>query len=545
MSIPLVGRGTQAWAGFSIQDDPLVHKDPQSFIVQKSFGLKQDVKWQPIPVLTPGMQEPIGYRFEGMHAVAGNAQTPLYPEQTIGLLKSVFGSVTSAYLKVEVVLTTDNSSQTINFKVNSETTIPLSTTGVKADDTETLLAAINAVTTSVVTASYVDAGDHSLGIYLHGTEYFTLTITPTGTSVATQTAVAGSNAHKFLGQDTVPNVPLAFTFYEDLSQMNLVGCYPTSFDLEIDKGNPVQLTMAFAGMHGYDQKGSAPVHGIHGDVGGGPLTFPRTTSGAYMTVIVNGGASVHVAIPDATYATAAALQQAINDAVAAMPALVDSYRRPICIFQIDSTTHYPGTLPASPTLYGYTDAKGSAKSINFTSVGVFPGTTSDLDIAGSDTPTKPSESAIQPFIATKVRAFIGGKTGTEIPGVEKLKISMNNGMGLLETIGFYFAHIPVIHKRRTVTVNLDLAYTDPTFLSKFLVNDTISIYALLETGVAIGSTGDTYKAEIYLNSCKITKIPLPNVSGQDYIKQTIEAQAFYDADHQDIEIQMVNSLASV
>ena len=302
--------------------------------------------------------------------------------------------------------------------------------------------------------------------------------------------------------------------------------------------------MAFAGMHGYDQKGTAATSGIHGDSEGGPLVFPVTTTNATLNLTVGSDPQATVVIPDATYATAAALLAAINTAAEATDALLDEYRRPKCAFYIDTTLQYMGNT--SPCIYAYTDGKGAAQTIDLRSSNLFPGTTIQTPaIAGTDTAVKPSESLIQPFIATKVRAFLGGLGGVEIPGVEKMKISVNNGMGLLETIGFYFAHIPVIHKRREVKITLDLAYTDPSFLSKFLVNTTIAFYVLLETGVTIAGTTGKYKAEIFLNTCKILKIPLPNVAGQDYIKQTIEAQTFYDSTYQDILMKVTNSLATV
>ena len=220
-----VGRGTQAWAGFSVADSPLVHKDPQTFIVQKSFGLKQDVKWNPIPVLTQGMQEPLNYRFEGMHAVAGNAQTPLYPEQTMQMLKSLFGAVTTGMMTAKIVMGTWSSSLPFSIQFNSETAITFGSTGFGSIElmTENLLALINAVVGSVVTAAYVDAGDHALGIIVTGNALFTITRDPSnGQYPWTYTADTGY-VHTLKGQDAVPNLPLAFTFYEDLSQMNLVG----------------------------------------------------------------------------------------------------------------------------------------------------------------------------------------------------------------------------------------------------------------------------------------------------------------------------------
>jgi hypothetical protein len=459
------------------------------------------------------------------------------------LLKSVFGGVSaSGYKKAKWVITMDGSSSNIYLQINQETELTVNLTTDEGADTEAMLAAVNGAVGSVVTATYVDDGDYTLGLILTGSDLFTATTRGTGGSSAAITVMSGYT-HKLVGRDTVPNVPLSFTFYEDLSCMNLVGCYPTSFDIQIDKGNPVQLTMAFAGMHGFDQKGTAAYEGSGGDTGGGPLTFPVTLSGASITAYLVGGAST-AAIPltDGTYATMDDLIAMINERIAATPAACDAYRRPLFAAKGDMTRLYFGN--PSPGIIFYSDAKGSGVAWDTINVsGIFPGTTTSWGVAAAtDTNVKPSESTIQPFIATKVRLFLGGPSGAEIPGVEKLKISVNNGMGLLETIGFYFAHIPVIHKRREVKIQFDMAFTDPTILAKFLANTTIALYVLLETGVAIGSTTDTYKAAIYLNNCKILKTPLPAVSGQEYIKQTVEAQAFADPTYQDIEIDVVNSL---
>jgi hypothetical protein len=546
MSVPVVGRGTQAWAGFSVADHPMVHKDPQSFIVQKSFGLKQDVKWNPIPVLTPGMQEPVNYRYEGMHSVAGNVQTPLYPEQSLALLKSFFGSVTSTKLAstvIKVKIDLDASSTTIDFQVNAETAITLNTTANKLADYATLLAAFNGAVGTVVTASWVDSGDHLQGILLTATNPFTLTITNSG-STASQETMSGAFTHTFLGQDTVPNVPLAFTFYEDLSCMNLVGCYPTQCEFDIEKGNPVQLAMTVVGMHGFDQKGTAGT-----SVGQDNVDFPGSVMDPDITLAlgvsdqiklaVDGGSAVEVTIAAGTYATAELLAAAINSAIEATPALLDSYRRPLVQCYFNSVSK----------LVFYSGSKGASSAIAWTAgthdAGTILGRGTPVQTAGSGTNSKPTESLIQPFIATKVKLLLGGSSGTEIPGVQKVKITANNGMGIIDTIGYFFAHQPVIHKRREVKISFDVAFTDVTMLSKFLANTTISLYVLLETAVTIGTTTYKYQAEIYLNTCKILKTPLPNVSGQDYIKQTIEAQAFLDVTHQDIKVIVQNSLNEI
>ena len=543
MTVPFVARGTQAWAGFAVSDNPLVHKDPQDFIVQKSFGLKQDVKWNPIPVLTPGMQEPINYRYEGMHSVAGNVQTPLYPEQSLALLESCFGNVVSGTMSGTLVVTHSASATsldlTINKKTGSEAMIEIFGFADIVHDTEALYTAINGAVGSVVTATYVDAGDHSLGLILTGSELFTVSIYSPSPSQENATFTPSEGyTHQFLGQDTVPNVPLCFTLYEDISCMNLVGCYPTNFDIEIDKGNPVQITYGFVGMHGFDQKGTAGVCVGENSIGGNlPVVIVLNISDQ-IKLAIDGGTATEITIAAGSYATVDALAAAINTAIENTSALLDTYRRPMVVCIADPTKR----------VAFYSGSKGTSSSVAWTA-----GTNdasgllgnSQAGVAGSATNVKPSESTIQPFITTKARLFLGGPSGVEIPGVEKMKISVNNGMGLLETIGFYFAHIPVIHKRREIKVTIDLAYTDTSILAKFLANTTIALYALLETGVAIGSTSDKYQAEIFLNSCKILKTPLPAVSGQDYIKQTIEAQAFADNTYQDIEIIVKNSRAGM
>ena len=447
MSLPTVARGTQAWAGFSVADHQMVHKDPENFLVQKSFGLKQNVNWTPIPVLTPGMQEPINYRVEGLHSVTGNIITPLYPEQTAKLLKSIFGAST-----------------------------------------------------------------------------------PT-------TITSGVYNHKFLGQDTVPSIPLCFTLYEDLSCMNLVGCYPTSCDISIEKSNPVELTMNFEGMHGYDQKGTSGT-----STGQSAISFPATLVvgvSDQIKLAVDGATATEITIAAAAYADGVTLAAAINDAIASTAALLDSYRRPLVACYVNSLNKlvfYSGTKGITSSI-AWTDGTHDANTIL--------GQGTPVESAGAAANSKPTESTVQPFIATKVRALLGGSGGTEIPGVEKIKISVHNGMGLENTVGYNFAHQPVINKRREVKVSLDVAFTDTAMLTKFLANTTVNIYVLLETGVIIGATAYKYQAEIYLASCKIVKIPLPNVSGQQYIKQTIELQAFYDVTHQDIEIDLQNSLATI
>lgn len=439
-----VGRGSQAWAGFALADQPLTHKDPSSFLTVKAFGMKQDVKFNPIPVLTPGMQEPINYRYEGEHSVAGNVQTPFYPEQALALLKAVFGA------SVDSTVTT--------------------------------------------------------GVY----------------------------NHKLTGQDTVPAVPLSFTLYEDLSCMNLVGCYPTGMEIDIEKGNPVQLTVPIIGMHGFDQKGTAGT-----STGQNAITFPLTLVVGVsddIKLTIDGGTITEVNIPAAVYANGAAIAAAINTAIASTVGMVDTYNRPIVACYVTS----------ADKLVFYSGSKGITSTVVWAA-----GTHSASTLLGMGTPvkvdgvaanSKPSESSIQPFIATRATMTLAG---IEIPGVEKVKITVKNGLGLQDVIGYFFKNQPVLTGRRSVTGTMELAFTDTTWLTKHLANTTFALKATLLTAVQIGATAYYYQAVIWLNSCKATKTPIPNVTGTGVIKQTIEFQAFSDVTYQDIEIDVQNSQATV
>ena len=445
-----VARGTAAWAGMAQSDSVLVHKDPTDFIVLKAMALKQDVKISPIPVLTPGMQEPINYRYEGMHAVTGNVQTPFYPEQALGLLKAFFG--------VE---------------------------------------------------------------------------TPT-------TLISGAYSHKFTGQDTVLAVPLSFTQYEDLSCMNLLGCFPNSLEIDIDKGNPVELNYGIVGMHGFDQIGMAG-KSIAGTAisFSSPIVLVLNTSDE-IKLAVDGGTATQVQIAAGSYATATALATAINAAISGTATLLDGYKKPVVACFID---------PVTSKVTFYSATKGATSSVVWTAgtndAGTLLGHGTPVETVGAATNTKPTESTVQPFIATKATISLGNPTLVEVPGIEKAKITIKNGLGLQEVVGYSFGNQPIITGRRAVTGSLDLVFTDPTWLTKYLANTTFTLHVELLTGVAIGSTAYNYQAEIYLHSCKATKIPLPVVSGQGPIKQTIEFQAFYDVTYQDVEIDLQNSLATI
>jgi hypothetical protein len=440
-----VGRGSQAWAGFSQADHAMVHKDPVNFIVFKTLPLKQDVKFPEIPVLTPGMQEPINYRYEGLHSVSGSAQTPFYPEQSLSLLKGVL-------------------------------------TGV------------------------------------------------------TPTDLTGAWNHKFLGEDTVPNVPFCFTQFEDLSNMNLVGCYPTGVDIEMDKGNPVMLTYPIVGMHGFDQIGVAGTStGQNAISFSSPIVLVVNVSDR-IKLAVDGGSATEVIIPAASYSTAAALIAAINTAIEGTAGLTDKYKRPLVACFLNSASK----------IEFYSGTKGTGSSVAWTAgtddAGTLLGRGTPVEAAGIATMSKPSESVIQPFINTQTTMTLDG---VNIPGVDKAKISIKSGLDLHQIVGYFFPTLPIIKSRRSVTGTLDVAFTDVNWLVKHLANTTFALLFTLETGVIIGSTAYTYKATIRLNSCKSTKTPVPNVSGTGHITQSIEFKAYADAVYQDVEIDVVNSLATV
>jgi hypothetical protein len=529
------GRGTAAWSGFAVSDHPFVHKDADTFLVQKSFGLKQDVKWNIIPVITPGMQEPLSYRVEGLHTVAGNVQVPFYPELALALLKGLLATVTETDVvlkQINVAITNDDGSHHITFQINSETPIVLDTTGDISIDTSTLIDLIN-FASGVVTASYFDVPNNI--IKLIGSADFSLTITPDSTDTASQTLYTnGAVTHKFIGSETVPNVYYSFQQYEDLSCMNLVGCVPNQLEIDIEKGNPIQLNYGFIGMHGFDQKGTQGK-----STGQNAISFPVTlvvSTSDQIKLAVDGGSAIEVTIPAAAYSTGETLSAAINTAIESTTTLLDTYRRPKVACYVNSANK----------LVFYSGTKGSASTVAWTA-----GTNDASTLLGKGTQTEtagaatnavaPTGSSIQPFIATRAILKLAG---VEVPGVEKIKIVANNGIVAQDVVGYSFSPQPVIGKRREIKITVDCVFTDPSWLAKFVANTTAQIEVDLETATPIVGTHN-YAGKIYLNACKVVSIPLPNVSGPGVIKQQLTLQAYEDVTHQDIEIDVTNNLATV
>lgn len=142
--------------------------------------------------LDDGATASMNYR---LNSEASSLQRPYHELLITGYKKGtskVVGQVT------KVVITADPSSSNCGFQIDDNETITLSGTTDEAADTETLLAAINAQA-SGVTATYVDEGDHSLGIYLtHSTSAFTLTITTNGSGLlATQELIGAASSRPY------------------------------------------------------------------------------------------------------------------------------------------------------------------------------------------------------------------------------------------------------------------------------------------------------------------------------------------------------------
>jgi Phage tail tube protein len=535
------GRGTKSWAGFAVADIPTTHKSATGFLTEKSFGIKQDVKWNTIPVVTPGMQEPNNYRVEGLHAVSGNVAFPFYPERGIELLKGILGSVSETSQigqVVKVLITADDGGHTIGFQINSQTAISLTTTGSIEADTETLLADFNGVSqnlgqnpgASAAIATYVNSSNHALGILLTGRRAFTLAIT-NNTDTATQENIsAGAITHKYLGGEDTPSVFYSLQQYEDLSCQNLVGCFPNQLEIDIEKGNAIGLNYSFLGMHGFDQKGTASYESFTPT--GSTITVPAANSNT-SDVTIDGNSTI-ITLTPGTY-TPQQFADLFNAAIIANAGanLIDTYRRPLCACHWDADNN---------VLVFYSDQKGSAHTISIGTIAGW-GFSAGVTTAGTnDNATPPTVDTVQPFIATRA---ILKQAGVEVPGVEKLKLTINAGFSQEDIIGYFFSPQPIISKRREVKLIVDMVFTDPTWQSKFIGNTEFSLEIDLETATEIGTTGIDYSGKIILGTCKVTTIPLPAISGPGVIKQQINFVCYENDTTQDVEIDLVNGLATV
>lgn len=135
--------------------------------------------------------------YASLAAVAGDygTGTPEYKaanalfEQNPSVEDVLIGTIVPVPQVTKVVITGDGVGDHIDFQINSEASIRIDTTGVEATDTETLYAAVNGALTTVASAQYVNDSAHAEGIYIICTRAFTLVITGSGASDASQETV--------------------------------------------------------------------------------------------------------------------------------------------------------------------------------------------------------------------------------------------------------------------------------------------------------------------------------------------------------------------
>jgi hypothetical protein len=353
----------------------------------------------------------------------------------------------------------------------------------------------------------------------------------------------GTNAydHVFKGADTFGGEGLAITEAIDggggiTSQFNNKGVYLGGVSLDITPHKPITATYQAMGLDAFDQVGTAGTSQGQNAVSL-PVTLVVSTSDQ-IKLNVSGGGATEVTIAAAVYTTAAALQTAINTAIAGVAALLDANNAPIVACHVDS----------SNKVNFYSAAKGIAASVAWTAgthdAGTLLGRGTPVEAAGAATQSNPTPSlTVQPFIADNATVSFAGSTIT----AEKVKLDIGLGLAKHDVLGLRYSDQFVLSKRREVKGEIDVLFSDASVYTKFINNTTFALQINLATNVTIPTSSPAipYAGVIILNICKINAAPKPAMAGPGPVKQKISFVAKNDPTYQDVYIKITNGSATV
>jgi len=547
-------QGTKSWSGLAYSDQQQVVKDPTHFLPVKSLQMTPDKKWNKADVMTGSTSEPDGFRRPGALSAKGKVDSEFFPEGIVPMLiAGMFGAPVSTQvgrMVIKVLITSDSGAATITLQVNSETEITLDTTGSIANDTSTLLGLVNSARPTVVSAAYVDANNHALGINITGHVPFVLTLGSTEGEEADQSLVNLSSAHThvFKHGDIVPVygpnlLAEGFSIVEVMDkdngdQFNYCGVYVDGLSLDFSKDEPLKVSVSLTGNEGNHGIGKSAT-----SISNGSLSFPIVISGGdKLTIAANGGTAVDVLLTAGSY-TVIQLVAMINGLLVDTAALLNDVidKRPLlaCAWDLDNGN-----------FIFYTDKKGSGTSLHITNGPSTMAMTTPIETAGSDTPSSPTfplaantTHRLQPFIGTGATVKINS---LRIPA-EKLKIDFKNNFKKDNYLGVNFPIQNVINGRFEITGTIDIKVTaaNRAYWDDFL-NDTAAALEIdIETGIAI-DPGYNYSGKILLPLIKLTKNNKPKAALPGVVTQTLAFQAYLDTDtSKDCEIDITNSQATI
>lgn len=346
-------------------------------------------------------------------------------------------------------------------------------------------------------------------------------------------AVQGATAaykHSFKGSNYLPANGLSITKNLDQMVSHFFGCFINQLSFEFNLGEAVMASLEMIGKDMLIGTGTAGT-----STGETAISFPVTlvaSTSDQIKLAIDGGTATEITIAAAEYASGATLTAAINAAILATAALLDSNRNPKVICRVNS----------ADKLVFYSSTKGASSSVAWTAgthdASTLLGKGTVVEAAGATSLVAPSYSALGAFVYSQGVAYIDDVEAE----IEKMTLTINNNLQAKEVIGRN-SLVGVNISKRVVSGTITKWLTGSTNWTKFRNATKTALKISLDTGIA-AATGYNYKADIYLKNV-IFGNPEPGVSGDDPIKEEIPFTAYYeDTTYQDILIEVTNLATS-
>jgi|WetSurMetagenome_2_1015567.scaffolds.fasta_scaffold02369_12 hypothetical protein len=359
-----------------------------------------------------------------------------------------------------------------------------------------------------------------------------------GTVTSTELTGTGSGIyeHEFVGGNTVPMTEgFSLTISADLIVKYLSGVVVTSIEIGAEVDGEVVATVNFVAK----KMESAAAGTQATSQGQNAISFPCTlvvSTSDQIKLAIDAGSAVEVTIAAGAYATAAALEAAVNTAINGTAGLLDSDGLPECACHI-----------TGGKINFYTADKGAGAAIAWTAgtadAGTLLGRGTPVQAAGTAALTTPSYSSVQPFMATQMTV----KQDTAAIGVSSFKLSIDPKIVPRKVLGSKYFLEPKLDGKREIALSLTKEYEGEAAITAWLANSDVEFEANLRTATEIvAASGVTYDADIYIKKVRINNSPEPKFNSQGALTQEISARLYYeDATYKDLKIDVNNTIAAI
>jgi hypothetical protein len=360
-----------------------------------------------------------------------------------------------------------------------------------------------------------------------------------GTVTSTELTGAGSGIyeHEFVGSDVVP-MPEGFSVIvrKDLKDKNISGLIVTSVEIKAEVNGEVIATVNWIARKCETVTAGTQATSQGQNAVSLPVTFVVGVSDDFKLAI-DGGTAYECTITAGAYATAAALEAAINAAILAQTSLQDSDGLPEVACYVDSANK----------VNFYTADKGIAAAVAWTAgthtASTLMGMGTVVEAAGTATAATPTYSSVQPYLATQLSI----KQDTVAAYFSSVTLNIDSKIVPRNCLGSKFFKEPKLDGKREITLTLVKEYEDESAMTSWAANSDVEFEMNLRTGTEIvAASGVNYDADIYIKKCRINNSPEPTFNAQGALTQEIGAMAFYeDATYKDIKIDLNNDMSSI